>query len=83
VTFRIFISSVQREFAKERRALVEYIRRDAIHKIFEGDVFEMVDAATFFVMSLPCAKRLVSPSRDGISRMGTISALSSNGQQKR
>ncbi|MBQ3289541.1 MAG: hypothetical protein IJH50_09055 [Kiritimatiellae bacterium] len=28
--FKIFISSVQREFAKERKALAEYVRRDAI-----------------------------------------------------
>ena len=27
---RIFISSVQREFAKERKALAEYVRKDAI-----------------------------------------------------
>ena len=27
---RIFISSVQREFAKERKALAEYLRKDAI-----------------------------------------------------
>ena len=26
--FRIFISSVQREFARERRQLAEYIRKD-------------------------------------------------------
>ena len=28
--YRIFISSVQREFAKERKALASYIRKDAI-----------------------------------------------------
>ena len=28
--FKIFISSVQREFAKERKALADYIRKDAI-----------------------------------------------------
>ena len=28
--FRIFISSVQREFANERRMLAEYIRTDAL-----------------------------------------------------
>ena len=27
---RVFISSVQREFAKERKALAEYVRKDAI-----------------------------------------------------
>ena len=30
MTYRIFISSVQREFAKERKALADYIRKDAI-----------------------------------------------------
>jgi hypothetical protein len=30
VKSRIFISSVQREFAKERKALAEYVRKDAI-----------------------------------------------------
>ena len=30
MAYRIFISSVQREFAKERKALAEYIRKDAI-----------------------------------------------------
>jgi len=28
MTYRIFISSVQREFAKERKALADYIRKD-------------------------------------------------------
>ena len=30
VRYKIFISSVQREFAKERKALAEYVRKDAI-----------------------------------------------------
>ena len=30
MAYRIFISSVQREFAKERKALAEYIRKDAL-----------------------------------------------------
>ena len=42
---RIFISSVQREFASERRELTEYIRKDAILvKFFEGFIFEEVPA---------------------------------------
>jgi len=42
--FRIFVSSVQREFAAERKALVEYIRGDAIlGRFFEVFMFE--DAA--------------------------------------
>ena len=43
--FKIFISSVQREFAKERKLLAEYIRKDAIlGKFFEVFVFEEVPA---------------------------------------
>ena len=38
MTYRIFISSVQREFAKERRALAEYIRKDMLLSMF-FDVF--------------------------------------------
>ena len=42
---RIFISSVQREFAKERKALASYIRQDAIlGKFFEVFLFEEVPA---------------------------------------
>lgn len=42
---RIFISSVQREFASERRELAEYIRKDAIlGKFFEVFIFEEVPA---------------------------------------
>lgn len=37
MTYRIFVSSVQREFAKERKALADYIRKDAIL----GLAFEM------------------------------------------
>ena len=36
--YRIFISSVQREFAKERKAIAEYIRKDALFGKF-FDVF--------------------------------------------
>ena len=42
---RIFISSVQREFARERKALASYIRQDAIlGKFFEVFLFEEVPA---------------------------------------
>lgn len=42
---KIFISSVQREFAAERKALAKYIREDAIHgKFFEVFLFEEVPA---------------------------------------
>ncbi len=42
---RIFISSVQSEFAKERAMLGEYIRRDALlGKFFETFLFEDVPA---------------------------------------
>ena len=42
---RIFISSVQREFAKERKDLASYIRQDAIlGKFFEVFLFEEVPA---------------------------------------
>ena len=42
---RIFISSVQHEFAKERRALAEYVRKDAIlGRFFEVFIFEEVPA---------------------------------------
>ena len=40
---RIFISSVQREFAKERKALAEYVRKDAIlGRFFDVFLFEEV-----------------------------------------
>ena len=43
--YRIFISSVQREFAKERKALAEYLRKDAIlGRFFEVFLFEEVPA---------------------------------------
>ena len=39
--FRIFISSVQREFADERRMLAEYIRTDALlGRFFDVFLFE-------------------------------------------
>ena len=42
---RIFISSVQREFAKERKDIASYIRQDAIlGKFFEVFLFEEVPA---------------------------------------
>ena len=42
---KIFISSVQREFAVERKALAKYIREDAIlGKFFEVFLFEEVPA---------------------------------------
>ena len=45
MSYRIFISSVQREFAKERKALADYIRKDAIlGKFFEVFLFEEVPA---------------------------------------
>ncbi len=43
MTYRIFVSSVQREFAKERKDLASYIRKDAIlGKFFEVFLFEEV-----------------------------------------
>ena len=43
--YRIFISSVQREFAKERKALADYIRKDALFgKFFEVFLFEEMPA---------------------------------------
>lgn len=45
VKYRIFISSVQREFAKERKALADYLRKDAIlGRFFEVFLFEEVPA---------------------------------------
>lgn len=45
--FRIFISSVQREFAKERRELAKYIRGDALFgKFFDVFLFEETPAAS-------------------------------------
>ena len=45
MTYRIFISSVQREFAKERKALADYIRKDAIFgRFFDVFLFEEVPA---------------------------------------
>ena len=43
--FRIFISSVQQEFAEERRMLAEYIRRDPLLGVFfEVFLFEETPA---------------------------------------
>lgn len=43
--FKIFISSVKREFAEERKLLAEYIRKDAIlGRFFEVFLFEEVPA---------------------------------------
>ena len=43
--FRIFISSVQREFARERRRLAEYIRKDVVFsKFFDVFLFEEIPA---------------------------------------
>lgn len=42
---RVFISSVRREFAEERKSLCEYIRRDALlGDYFEPFVFEEIPA---------------------------------------
>ena len=42
---RVFISSVQAEFAKERKALCKYIREDAmLHRFFEPFIFEELPA---------------------------------------
>ena len=39
--FKIFISSVQREFAAERQMLAEYVRKDALlGKFFDVFLFE-------------------------------------------
>lgn len=43
--FKIFISSVQKEFAEERKLLADYIRKDALLGIFfEVFLFEEMDA---------------------------------------
>ena len=45
--FRLFISSVQKEFAKERRAIASYIRKDAVFgKFFDVFLFEESPAAS-------------------------------------
>ena len=45
--FRLFISSVQKEFAKERRAIASYIRKDAVFsKFFEVFLFEESPASS-------------------------------------
>ena len=42
---KIFISSVQREFAAERREVAEYIRQDAVmRRFFEPFLFEELPA---------------------------------------
>jgi hypothetical protein len=47
---KIFISSVQREFERERRWLCDYIRRDALlGKFFEPFLFEELPAADLTV----------------------------------
>ncbi len=50
---RIFISSVQQEFASERKALVEYIRTDALlGRFFEVFIFEEIPAKSQSVMQV-------------------------------
>ena len=45
---RIFVSSVQREFAVERKALAEYIRTDALlGRFFEVFIFELESSITY------------------------------------
>ena len=45
--YRIFISSVQRELAKERRAIADYIRKDALFsKFFDVFLFEEMPASS-------------------------------------
>ena len=47
IPIRIFISSVQQEFAKERRELANYIRTDALlGKFFEVFIFEEMPASS-------------------------------------
>ena len=42
---RVFISSVQKEFDEERKALVKYIREDALlRRFFEPFIFEELPA---------------------------------------
>ena len=42
---KVFISSVQREFAKERREVADYIREDAVMgRFFEPFLFEELPA---------------------------------------
>ena len=60
---RVFISSVQSEFAAERQMLFEYLTSDALlekpipsYHIYDGDVFELIDQAVSFVMSRIDAK---------------------------
>jgi predicted HTH transcriptional regulator len=54
---KIFISSVQKEFAKERRVLKDYILGNEVSKpipsyqIFKGTVFDLVNQSVDFVMS--------------------------------
>ena len=45
MSFKIFISSVQKEFAKERKWLADYIRKDAIlGRFFDVFLFEDIPA---------------------------------------
>ncbi|MDE0144714.1 MAG: DUF4062 domain-containing protein [Nitrospira sp.] len=46
IPLRIFISSVQKEFAGERKALVDYLRNDPLMRhFFEGFLFEEIPAS--------------------------------------
>ena len=55
---RVFISSVQKEFSEERRALVKYIREDALlRRFFEPFIFEELPAMlNMRFLSRLCAK---------------------------
>ena len=64
---KIFISSVQREFAAERKALAKYIREDAIlGKFFEVFLFEEVPA-----QERSASVRSISASRRSSSARGS------------
>ena len=68
--FRIFLSSVQSEFAAERRMLAEYIRTDALlGRFFDVFLFEETVAPTTIPSQVsPCTGRVIANRSSRLSR---------------
>ena len=76
--YRIFISSVQREFARERRAISDYIRRDALFgKFFDVFIFEETPAA-----NVPAQKVYLEEAANCDVYLGLIGAKYGNEDDK-
>lgn len=73
--FKVFISSVQREFAAERQMLAEYVRKDALLGkffdvfLFEGEPACDVEARDLYLPELEELRRLHDELGDQINEI--------------